>query len=110
MIGGFTEAGKDFSRLRISEITLKKLTGRRRVDGRFLADLNEALWDHNLVLVLTDGAIGLLKASSIKGFPRMNSERVKQELESAHRGTLDYDALSEEFEEEASEFGEEGDE
>ena len=104
------EAGKEFSRLRLSEKTLKLLTGRRRIDGRFVADLNEALFDHNLVLVVTSDAIGLLKASSIRGFPRMNSERVKGELKQARRGELDYDSLADELEDEISEFDVENDE
>ncbi len=101
------EAGKELSRLRLSEKTLKLLTGRRRVDWRFVADLNEALLDHNLILLLTGDAIGLLKASAIKGFPRMNSDRVSEELKLARRGKLDYDDLANELEDETSEFDEE---
>lgn len=100
------EMVKELSRLRLSEKTLKLLTGRRRVDSRFVADLNEALLDHNLVLILTGDAIGLLKASSIKGFPRMNSARLSDDLKLARKGELEYDELAQELEDEEFEFDE----
>ena len=102
------EAGKDFSRLRVSEKTFARLTRRRRLDGRFLADLNEALLDHNLLVVMTGDAIGLLKASSVTGWPRMTADRLNDELRQLSRGTLDFDAVSRELDDEGNELEEDG--
>jgi hypothetical protein len=104
------DAGKEFSRLRISEKTLGRLTARRRLDGRFIADLNESLLGHNLLVLLTGDAIGLLKASAVKGWPRMNSQRVTDEIKEARRGTIDFDQVEQELDEENFPFDEDEDE
>jgi hypothetical protein len=93
------EAGKEFTRLRLSEKTLARLTGRRRLDGRFIADVNEALLGFNLLLILSGDALGLVKASAIKGWPRINSQRVEDEIGAARRGSLDFDQLAEQLDE-----------
>jgi len=101
-----SEAGKEFARLRVSEKAFERLTRRRRIDGRFVSDLNEALLDHNLLVVLTGDAIGVLKASAVKGWPRMTSDRLNDELRSLRRGTLDFDNLARELEDEGIEVDE----
>jgi hypothetical protein len=75
------ELGKELSRTRISEKTIRRVTGRRRLGQRFVADLNECLLDFNLLLVDTGDAIGLLKASGVKGWPRMTAKRKKSSRE-----------------------------
>jgi hypothetical protein len=95
-----TEAGKEFARLRVSEKAFERLTRRRRIDGRFVSDLNEALRDQNLLVVLTGDAIGVLKASAVKGWPRMTSDRLNDELRQLRRGTLDFDDLARELDDE----------
>ena len=70
--------------------------GRSRMDGRFLDDLNESLRAYNWHLVMTD-AIGLLKASSVKGWPRMTSGHVRSERRDARKGLLDYESLEREL-------------
>jgi hypothetical protein len=95
-----TEAGKEFARLRVSEKAFERLTRRRRIDGRFVSDLNEALLDQNLLVVLTGDAIGVLKASAVKGWPRMTSDRLNDELRQLRRGTLDFDDLARELDDE----------
>jgi hypothetical protein len=98
-----TEAGKEFSRIRISEKAFERLTRRRRIDGRFVSDLNEALLDENLLLVFTGDALGLLKASAVKGWPRMTSDRLNEELRLLRRGTLDFDDIARELDGEGPE-------
>jgi hypothetical protein len=82
------------------------VTRRRRIDGRFVSDLNEALLDHNLLVVLTGDAIGVLKASAVKGWPGMTSDRLNDESRSLRRGTLDFDDLAREREDEGNEVDE----
>jgi hypothetical protein len=104
------EAGKEFPRLRTSELAFQRLTGRRRLDGRFLADLNEALLDYDLLSVLTADAIGVLKASSVKGWPRMTSDRLNEEIRLVRRGQLDFEELAKQLEDEQVGYDDGGDE
>jgi hypothetical protein len=104
-----TEAGKEFTRLRLSEKAFGRLTGRKRLDSRFIADLNESLLDHNLLTILTGEAIGVMKASGVKGWPRVTSDRMNAELRKLRDGTLNFDKLAEELEEDQSGFDEEED-
>ena len=101
------ELTKELSRARISEKTLKRVTGRRRLDQRFIADLNECLLDFDLILVDTGEAIGLLRASSVKGWPRMNANRIIDEIESSRRGKLDFEAITNELAESTAALDEE---
>ena len=89
--------GKEVSRLRLSDKTFRKITGRRRHHPSFLADLNECLLDYNWYLLLTGEAVGLHRASAVKGWPRINSQRIELEIDAARNGTLNWDGLNEEL-------------
>lgn len=101
------ESGKELSRIRVSEKTLKRVTGRRRLDQRFVADLNECLLDFNLVLVDSGDAIGMLKASGVKGWPRMTAKRIVEEIDKSRRGKLDFNTIAEELAESSTMLDEE---
>ena len=91
------ELGKDLVRNRVSEKTLKLITGRRRIDQRYISDLNESLLEFNLILIDTGEALGLLKASSVKGWPRMASNRIAAEIEEARSGELEFRRVEKEL-------------
>ena len=93
------ELGKDLVRNRISEKSLRRITGRRRLDQRFISDLNELLLDFNLLLIDTGEALGLLQASSVMGWPRITSNRIAAELEQARSGELNFRRIENELEE-----------
>ena len=101
------EAGKEINRLRMSEKTFRKVTGRRRHHPGFLADLNESLADFNWYLILTSDAVGMHKASAVKGWPRINAQRIGREIDDAQAGELDFDALSQELDPSVTAFDEE---
>jgi uncharacterized protein (DUF4415 family) len=82
------ETGKEVQRVRMSEASFRKISDRRRIDDRFLDELNEVLTDHNLTLIRTSAAIGILRASAVLGWPRLNAARVAEELRDARAGTL----------------------
>jgi hypothetical protein len=101
------ELAKELSRARVSEKTVKRVTGRRRLDQRFVADLNECLLDFNLLLIDTGDAIGLLKASAVKGWPRMTAQSIVEEIKQSRRGELDFDSAAEELAEDGGVLDEE---
>ncbi|MGA7873520.1 MAG: hypothetical protein WCA22_21755 [Candidatus Binatus sp.] len=91
------ELGKDLVRNRVSEKTLKRITGRRRLDQRFISDLNEMLLDFNLLLIDNGEALGLLKASSINGWPRITPKRIAREVNDARSGELEFRRVEEDL-------------
>ncbi len=91
------ELGKVLVRNRVSEKTLKKITGRNRVDRTLISELNEILLEFNLLLIDTGEALGILKASSVKGWPRMSGKRILAEIEEAENGKLDFRSVEDEL-------------
>ncbi|HVJ52425.1 MAG TPA: hypothetical protein VM689_08195 [Aliidongia sp.] len=87
------ELGRELTRIRLTEVSLDRFIVRLRRDGRFLEDVDAALARFNLHLIVVPGAFGLIRPSAVKGYPRLTSSIVKEELRAARRGTLDYDAL-----------------
>jgi hypothetical protein len=80
--------GREPKRVRISDKTLREITGRRRLEGRFLEDFSEELLELGWIVVRTHSAWGLLRASAIMGWPRMNSSRISNELAQISAGNL----------------------
>src|SRR5271155_1251464 len=91
------ELGKDFVRNRVSEKTLKNITGRHRVDRTLISELNEVLLEFNLLLIDTGEALGILKGSSVKGWPRMSGKRILAEIEKAENDELDFRVVEDEL-------------
>jgi hypothetical protein len=93
------ELRKDLVRNRFSEKSLGLITGRRRLDQRFISDLSELLLDFNLLLIDTGKALGLLQASSVMGWPRLTSKRITAEIKQARSGELNFRRIENELEE-----------
>jgi hypothetical protein len=87
------EMNRELTRMRLTEMSLDRFILRLRRDSRFLEDVDAALARYNLHLVIVKGAFGLIRPSAVKGYPRLTTSRVKDELKAARGGTLDYDAL-----------------
>jgi hypothetical protein len=92
------ELGKEMVRNRISEKSLRRITGRRRVDRHFIYEMNELLRDFNLLLLDTGNALGLLQSSSVLGWPRITSNRIAKEIEEAESGELDFRCIENDLE------------
>jgi hypothetical protein len=80
--------GREPKRVRISDKTLREITGRRRLEGRFLEDFSEELLELGWIVVRTHSAWGFLRASAVMGWPRMNSSRISNELAQISAGNL----------------------
>jgi hypothetical protein len=80
--------GRELKRVRISDKTLREITGRRRVEARFLEDLSEELLELGWLVVRTHSAWGFLRASAVMGWPRVNSSRISNELGQISAGNL----------------------
>jgi hypothetical protein len=80
--------GKVLNRVRVSDKTLREITGRRRLDGRFFEDFAEELLELGWIIVRTHSAWGFLRASAVMGWPRINTARISDELDQITGGNL----------------------
>ena len=80
--------GKVLNRVRVSDKTLREITGRRRLDGRFFEDFAEELLELGWIVVRTHSAWGFLRASAVMGWPRINASRISDELDQISNGNL----------------------
>jgi len=80
--------GRELKRVRMSDKTLREITGRRRIGARYLEDFSEELLELGWVVVRTHSAWGFLRASAVMGWPRVNSSRISNELNQISAGSL----------------------
>ncbi|WP_046861559.1 hypothetical protein [Microvirga massiliensis] len=80
--------GRALNRVRVSDKTLREITGRRRLDGRFFEDFAEELLELGWVIIRTHSAWGFLRASAVMGWPRINTSRISDELDQIAGGNL----------------------
>jgi hypothetical protein len=74
---------KERTRIRLAEITLKRLWKRRRLEVQWLFRAGSALF-------YAGTTFGLIKVRSVEGWPRVTSKRLEAELEKVARGRFDF--------------------
>jgi hypothetical protein len=84
------ESGKGYSRVRVAEITLKRLWGRHRLDDRFLRETQEWLFRAGWTLFYAGTTFALVQTKSVEGWPRISSKRLADTLEAVAKGTFDF--------------------
>jgi hypothetical protein len=88
-----TQAKREITRLRIAELTLKRLWGRRRIHPGFLEDVQN--WLHRAGWVLFDAGktFAFIRMDVVESWPRVTSKIMTEDLSLVSRGTFDYDRL-----------------
>jgi hypothetical protein len=84
------ESGKGYSRVRVAEITLKRLWGRHRLDDDFLRDVEEWLFRAGWALFYSGTTFALVQAKSVEGWPRVSSKRLAAQLKEVAQGEFDF--------------------
>jgi hypothetical protein len=85
------EAGKDLTRVRLAEITLKRLWGRHRLPDDFLREVEDWLFRAGWALFYTGTTFAAVKTRAAKGWLRLSSKRLTDELAQVARGEFDFD-------------------
>lgn len=85
-----TDLGKDMTRLRVAEITLKRLWGRHRLSEDFLLEVEEWLFRAGWTLFYAGTTFALVTTKSVQGWPRVSSKRLASELEQVVDGEFDF--------------------
>jgi hypothetical protein len=81
---------KGRTRIRLAEITLKRLWKRRRLGDEFVAEVQEWLFRAGWALFYAGTTFGLVKTKSVEGWPRVTSKELEAELEKVVRGRFDF--------------------
>jgi hypothetical protein len=95
---------KGRTRIRLAEITLKRLWKRRRFGDDFLREVEEWLFRAGWAFFYAGTTFGLVKTKAVEGWPRVTSKELEAELDEVARGRFDfsrhYDLLLEDEDEE----------
>jgi hypothetical protein len=86
--------GRDISRARISQTTVRKLCGRSEVPLQFINEVQTILLAAGWCFFCASHShYALIKAKAVEGWARISSKRIKLDLDYACRGKFDFDAL-----------------
>ena len=78
--------GKRPRRLRLAEITVRRMTSRRYVSPEFLREVQDWLDRAGWTLFFAGDSYALLRSSAVKGWPRLTSAPLKKELGAVRSG------------------------
>jgi hypothetical protein len=81
---------KERNRVRLAEITLKRLWKRRRLGDEFLREVQEWLFRAGWALFYAGTTFGLVRTEAVEGWPRVTSKELEAELEKVARGQFDF--------------------
>lgn len=87
------DRGGSMTRVRLSEITLKRLWDRKRLIQDFLLEVEEWLLVGGWALVFAGETYGAVKVDAVSGWPRVTSKRLSEEIEAVTEGTFDFSNL-----------------
>jgi hypothetical protein len=82
---------REISRVRLAEITLKRLWGRHRLTDDFLAEVQEWLFRAGWALFYAGTTFAMVKTKAVEGWPRVSSKRLRDKLEDVAHGEFDFD-------------------
>ena len=91
------ELGRELPRLRMSKRALRKISRRKKLDGRFIDNINIELSELDRILISTGTVMGLIRLSSVEGWTRLNVERIVGEVADIKAGRLNHVAVWEEL-------------
>jgi hypothetical protein len=83
-------AAKGYSRVRVAEITLKRLWGRHHLDDEFLREVEEWLFRAGWALFYAGATFALVQIKSVEGWPRVSSKLLAAQLKEVAQGQFDF--------------------
>jgi hypothetical protein len=84
------EADKDLTRVRLAEITLKRLWARHRLPDDFLREVEDWLFRAGWALFYAGTTFAAVRTTAVNGWPRLSSKRLTDELAEVARGEFDF--------------------
>jgi hypothetical protein len=90
--------GKELSRARLSQVTLKRLWNRESLGETWLAEVNDWLLSAGWTLFYAGTTFGIVKTSVVEDWPRIASKRIQGMLDQVAAGQFNFSALERFFE------------
>ena len=87
------EIKREIARVRLAELTLKRLWSRQRLTDQFLHEVQEWLFRAGWVLFYAGTTFALVKVVAVEGWPRLTSKLMADELRQVARGEYDFLSL-----------------
>jgi hypothetical protein len=87
------ETGKEILRLRLAEVSLKRLWGRRRISPELLDEVGEWLSGAGVNLFFAGSMYGVVKTRVVESWPRVTSKRISADLRAVAQGTFNFKNL-----------------
>jgi hypothetical protein len=81
-----TEAGKDVTRTRLSEATLRRLWCRSRITTEFVHEVQEWLFMAGWVLFFAGSTYAMINARVVDAWMRISSKRMAKDIADVQRG------------------------
>jgi hypothetical protein len=82
------------SRVRLSEMTLRRLWGRRHWPDEFIDEVREWLFRSGWTLFYAGQSYGLVRTSIVNNWPRVSSKRLANEIEQVRTGKFDFESYA----------------
>jgi hypothetical protein len=87
------ETGKEVTRARLTEITLRRLWARTRISNELISEVQEYLLHAGWVLFWAGSSYAVIQVSSVEGWARLSSKRINEDLAEITSGKFDFDRL-----------------
>jgi hypothetical protein len=87
------DRGKEVTRLRVAEISLKRLWGRRRISPEFAEEVAEWLSSAGVTLFFAGSTYAVVRTSVVESWPRVTSKRISSDVRAVAQGTFDFSRL-----------------
>jgi hypothetical protein len=84
---------KAMTRVRLSEITLKRLWNRERLDMPFLAEVEEWFLTAGWALIYAGTTYAAVKIDAVQNWPRVSSKRLAEEIKQVRSGRFNFEDL-----------------
>lgn len=86
---------KEWSRARLSEITLRRLFGRQQIPPTFLVEVQEWLFKAGWALFAAKSTYAVVKIDTVERWGRISSKRISDVLDQVSIGEFDFNSLEE---------------
>jgi hypothetical protein len=84
---------KSMTRVRLAEITLKRLWNRELLTEQFLSDVSEWLLSAGWALFFAGTTYAAVQISAVENWPAVSSKRMREDVRRVQRGEFDFDSL-----------------
>ena len=81
------------TRFRVSELTLKRISGRPRLHPEFLIEMQDWLLQAGWAFFFADRSFGMIKLEAVETWTRLGSKRIAKELDDVAKGDFDFTLL-----------------